>query len=81
MQVLKGAAAILSRVDCIYIEVLEHTLRKFNSSTLDVLELLQREGFQFHYFKGDRSNVVALATHVNPRNLLRELECIPEVRA
>lgn len=77
MQVLRGADAILDRVDCIYIEVLEHTLRKFDASTSDVLALLKSHGFKCYYFKDDRSNVVAVTDQVQLGSLQNELELIP----
>lgn len=77
MQVLRGADAILDRVDCIYIEVLEHTLRKFEASTSDVLALLKSRGFKCYYFKDDRSNVVAVTDKVQLGSLESESEFIP----
>lgn len=77
MQVLQGAEKILRCVECIYIEVLEHTLQKFETSTTDVLELLKSHGFKCYYFKDDRSNVVAVTENVQLGNLQNELEFIP----
>jgi hypothetical protein len=77
MQVLRGADAILDRVDCIYIEVLEHTLRKFEASTSDVLALLKSHGFKCYYFKDDRSNVVAVTDKEQRGSLESESEFIP----
>ena len=77
MQVLQGAEKILNRVECIYIEVLEHTLQKFETSTTDVLELLKSHGFKCYYFKDDRSNVVAVTDRIQLGDLQNELEFIP----
>ena len=77
MHVLRGAASILNRVDCIYIEVLERTLQKFESTSASVLELLQSHHFRCFYFKDDRSNVVAFAPHVPLGVFHHELVAIP----
>lgn len=73
MHVLRGAEAILHKVDSIYIEVLEHTLQKFGSCSAEVFKLLQAHGFRCYYFKDDRSNVVAFAQHVALRDWRSEL--------
>ena len=78
MHVLQGATSILNRVDSIYIEVLEHMLQKFDSSSAAVFELLQSHGFRCFFFKDDRSNVVAFADHVPLREWQRELVAIPD---
>lgn len=78
MQVLQGAEAILNKVDSIYIEVLEHTLQKFGSCPAAVFKLLQSHGFRCFYFKDDRSNVVAFASHVPLREWQQELVAVPE---
>ena len=61
LQVLRGAEPILDRVDCIYVEVLDHRLRDFGASSVELLALLRVHGFQCFYFEDDRCNVVALA--------------------
>jgi FkbM family methyltransferase len=78
MQVLQGAQSMLSKVDSIYIEVLEHTLQKFGSCAADVFRLLQSHGFRCYYFKDDRSNVVAFAQHVPLRDWRSQLVPISE---
>ena len=78
MQVLQGAVSILGKVDSIYIEVLEHMLQKFGGSSAAVYSLLQSHGFRCFYFKDDRSNVVAFASHVSIGEWQRELVAIPE---
>ncbi|HQX53391.1 MAG TPA: FkbM family methyltransferase [Planctomycetaceae bacterium] len=78
MHVLQGATEILNRVDSIYIEVLEHTLQKFGSNSAAVVSLLQSHGFRCFYFKDDRSNVVAFASHVSLREWQQELVAIPD---
>ncbi len=78
MQVLQGAEAILNKVDSIYIEVLEHALQKFGSCSAAVIKLLQSHGFRCFYFKDDRSNVVAFASHVSLREWQQALVAIPE---
>jgi len=79
MHVLRGAEAILPKIDSIYIEVLEHTLQKFGSCSTEVFKLLQSHGFRCYYFKDDRSNVVAFAHHVALRDWQSELVPISEV--
>lgn len=76
MHVLQGASEILNRVDSIYIEVLEHTLQKFGSSSAAIFQLLQAHGFRCFYFRDDRSNVVAFADHVSLREWQQELVAI-----
>jgi len=78
MHVLRGAEAILHKVDSIYIEVLEHTLQKFGSCSAEVFKLLQSQGFRCFYFKDDRSNVVAFAQHVAVGSWRSELVPISE---
>ncbi len=76
MQVLRGAESILNRVDCLYVEVLEHTLRKFGSSASELIGLLRSHGFSCFHFKDDSSNVVAFAGHVSSRKWQRELVAV-----
>jgi len=78
MHVLRGAEAILHKVDSIYIEVLEHTLQKFGSCSAEVFKLLQAHGFRCFYFKDDRSNVVAVASHIPLGEWQQELVAIPD---
>ena len=78
LHVLRGAEAILHKVDSIYIEVLEHTLQKFGSCSAEVFKLLQAHGFRCYYFKDDRSNVVAFAQHVALRDWRSEMVPISE---
>ncbi len=78
MHVLRGAEAILHKVDSIYIEVLEHTLQKFGSCSAELFKLLQAHGFRCYYFKDDRSNVVAFAQHVPMQEWQSKLVAIPE---
>lgn len=77
MQVLEGAAEILNRVDCIYVEVLDHNLRKFGSSADSLLAFLQQHGFTCYRLCGDTSNVVAFAQGISTHKWRSELEPVP----
>ena len=74
LHVLKGAVGVFDRIDCIYIEILEHTLQRFQTSKTDVLDLLKSHGFKCNYFKDDRSNVVAVSDRIQLGDLRKELE-------
>ncbi len=76
MHVLRGAESVLSRVDCLYVEVLEHTLQRFGSSGAELIGLLRNYGFTCYYFKDDRSNVVAFAGHVSSGKWQKELVAV-----
>ena len=76
MQVLRGAENVLNRVDCLYVEVLEHTLQKFGSSGAELIGLLRNHGFSCYYFKDDLSNVVAFAGHVSSGKWQKELVAV-----
>ncbi len=78
MQVLKGAESILHKVDCLYIEVLEHTLKKFGSSAAELIAFLRSHGFDCYHFRDDQSNVVAFSPGVSCarwQSELAPLEC------
>ncbi len=76
MHVLRGAESVLNRVDCLYVEVLEHTLQKFGSSGAELIRLLRSHGFSCYHFKDDRSNVVAFAGHVSSGKWQKELVAV-----
>lgn len=76
MHVLRGAESVLNRVDCLYVEVLEHTLQKFGSSGAELIGLLRSHGFSCYHFKDDRSNVVAFAGHVSSGKWQKELVAV-----
>ena len=76
MHVLRGAESVLNRVDCLYVEVLEHTLQKFGSSGAQLIGLLRSHGFTCYHFKDDRSNVVAFAGHVSSGKWQQELVAV-----
>lgn len=65
MQVLRGAGATLDRVDCLYVEVLEHTLARFGSSSKELISFLKARGFRCFRFRNDDSNVVAFSPRVS----------------
>jgi FkbM family methyltransferase len=73
MRVLEGAADILDRVGCIYIEVLDHNLRKFGSSASELIRFLTQRGFACYQFRDDASNVVAFAHGVPSKEWQAEL--------
>jgi FkbM family methyltransferase len=76
MQVLKGAEDVLSRIDCLYVEVLDHLLRMFGSSASEVIAFLRSHGFSCHRFRDDESNVVAFSADVSPARWQQELALI-----
>lgn len=73
MQVLKGAEDMLSKIDCLYVEVLDHLLRMFGSSASEVIAFLRSHGFSCHRFRDDDSNIVAFSAGVSPARWQNEL--------
>jgi FkbM family methyltransferase len=61
MEVLRGAESILPNVDCLYVEVLEHTLNRFGSSANELIDFLEGHGFRCYRFKDDDLNLVAFS--------------------
>lgn len=74
MQVLRGAESILARTDCICIELLDHTLRKFGSSADQVKAYLRAQGFQLFRFRSDEMNVAAVSPRAMSRRVVSELK-------
>ncbi|MFN9718103.1 MAG: FkbM family methyltransferase [Planctomycetota bacterium] len=74
MQVLRGAEPILPQVDCMYIEVLDHTLRKFGSSAEEVLDFVRSKGFELYRFRNDDMNIVAVSERAKSRRVFQELK-------
>jgi len=74
MHVLRGAESILSQVDCIYIEVLDHTLRKFGSSAQEVINFVRSQGFELYRFRNDDMNIVAVSSRAKSRRVFQELK-------
>lgn len=74
MQVLRGAESILPKVDCMYIEVLDHTLRKFGSSAEEVIAFVRAQGFELFRFRKDDMNIVAVSPRAKSRRVFQELK-------
>jgi FkbM family methyltransferase len=73
MHVLRGAVDTLSRVDSIYIEVLEHTLERFGSSAAGVMQFLRERGFHLFRFRNDPDNVVGFVDPTRAAHWQNEL--------
>jgi FkbM family methyltransferase len=73
MQVLRGAAEILNRVECLYVEVLEHTLQRFGGSSAELFTFLQDQGFTCFRFINDPDNIVAFADAARAQRWQSEL--------
>ncbi len=74
MHVLRGAESILPQVDCMYIEVLDHTLRKFGSSAEEVMDFVRSQGFELYRFRKDDMNIVAVSPRAKSRRVFQELK-------
>jgi FkbM family methyltransferase len=73
MEVLRGAVDVLSAVDCLYVEILDHTLRRFGSSAEELKSFLRSHGFQCFQFHGDSSNAVCFSPRVSPERWKSQL--------
>ena len=73
MEVLRGAIEVLPHIDCLYVEILDHTLRRFGSSAEELKTFLRSQGFQCFQFHGDSSNAVCFSPRVSPERWKNQL--------
>ncbi|MEY3456973.1 MAG: hypothetical protein RL215_130 [Planctomycetota bacterium] len=76
MEVLRGATELLPYVDCIYVEILDHTLRRFGSSAEELKRHLKDAGFSCWRFRDDPLNAVAFSNRVSPAKWQSQLEAM-----